>query len=95
MDTNLIALRRYDAESESYVTYYINDRKKKGCFHRLLKENFNDTTTTIKVTKDEIYEVRIIGGGWKNVGLGEFRLWLAAFNATRIERGWEPIALSS
>ena len=95
METNLIALRRYDAETESYITYYIRDSKKKGCFHRVLKENFNDSTTTIKTTKDKLYEVRIMNGGWKNVGVGEFRLWLTTFNAARAKRGWEPIILAS
>ena len=91
----LLMLRRYDVESESYITYYLTDDKRAGCYHRKLKENFIGDTT-IKPTKGALYEIRVSGNlNWKSLGAGEFKLRLASFNNLRRERGWEPIALVS
>lgn len=90
----LLALRRYDQETETYYTYYMHG-KKEGYFHRMLKENF-DQPTTIKTTKGELYEIRVKGNlNWINVGLGEFRLRLSAFNAVRLGRDLPPMSIVS
>ena len=93
--TNLLMLRRFDEATETYYTYFLHGEKRRGCFSRTAKVNFKDDTT-IKITKDCLHEIRVLGNtNWKSVGFGEFRLRLASFNAIRKERGWDPVELSS
>lgn len=92
----LLKLRYLDpsqGEKGTYVEVYCDHNDKRGYFRRLPKSDVDAKDTAIRVQKDELYEVRLLGTGWKSVNRPTFQRNLNVINTERIAKGWDPVVL--
>lgn len=86
----LLKLRFLDTSKEdndTYIEVYCDENHKyRGYFRKINKELAKQDSTTIKPNKDEIFEVRLLGSGWKNISKKKFEKQLEFMNELRASR---------
>ena len=92
----LLRMRFLDTEEEKNNTFIevlcdVNDRR--GYFKKINKEQAKADNTTIKHTKGEIYEVKLLGTGWRNISRTRFQKHLDTINKERLKAEWPMVTL--
>lgn len=76
-----------------YTEIYCDQDYYRGYFRRYIKSELESKETTIRVKKDDLFELRTLGNGWKSVNKTAFEKYLKQINVERIANGWQPITL--